>query len=121
MWSRIRLLLCQPGQYAGHLNFQESHPAMRQNRTRKFAELLAFVMLMGAMLGCERTAARRTVHSIDGDNWPMLIADYQPWFGDHKHIGVGYNSQDPAVLKKQIDEAKAMGIGAFIVDWYGNR
>jgi len=94
---------------------------MRHNRLRHFTEILAFLVLIGSLLGCQRTAARKTVRPVDGDSWPMLIADYQPWFGDHKHIEVGYNSQDPAVLKRQIDEAKALGIGAFIVDWYGNR
>jgi hypothetical protein len=50
---------------------------------------------------------------------PKLLAVYMPWFGDHSHIDVGYSSQDPAVLRKQIDQAKHMGISAFVVDWYG--
>jgi hypothetical protein len=32
---------------------------------------------------------------------------------------VGYSSQDPAVLRKQIQQAGRMGIKAFVVDWYG--
>ena len=48
-----------------------------------------------------------------------VLADYQPWFGDHQHINVGYSTQDPAVLRKQIQAAKDMGIYAFAVDWYG--
>jgi hypothetical protein len=50
---------------------------------------------------------------------PRLLAVYMPWFGDHTHIDVGYSSQDPAVLRKQIVQAKHMGISAFVVDWYG--
>jgi hypothetical protein len=50
---------------------------------------------------------------------PKLLAVYMPWFGDHTHMDVGYSSQDPAVLRKQIQQAKHMGISAFIVDWYG--
>jgi hypothetical protein len=34
---------------------------------------------------------------------------------------VGYSSHDPAVLTSQIRKAKAMGISAFVVDWYGDR
>jgi hypothetical protein len=30
-----------------------------------------------------------------------------------------YNSKDPAVIDKQIQKAKAMGIAGFVVDWYG--
>ncbi len=51
---------------------------------------------------------------------PKLLAVYMPWFGDHTHIDVGYSSQDPAVLRKQIQQAHNMGISAFIVDWYGD-
>jgi hypothetical protein len=50
---------------------------------------------------------------------PKLLAVYMPWFGDHNHIDVGYSSQDPAVLRKQIEQARHMGISAFVVDWYG--
>jgi hypothetical protein len=42
-----------------------------------------------------------------------------PWFGDPSHMDVGYSSQDPAVLQRQIQEAHQMGIAAFVVDWYG--
>jgi hypothetical protein len=52
---------------------------------------------------------------------PKVLADYQPWFGDPEHIDVGYSSQDPNVLRKQIENARKMGIYAFAVDWYGSR
>jgi hypothetical protein len=51
---------------------------------------------------------------------PKLLAVYMPWFGAHDHIDVGYASNDPAVLRKQIQEAKHRGISAFVVDWYGD-
>ncbi len=50
---------------------------------------------------------------------PKLLAVYMPWFGDHTHMDVGYSSEDPAVLRKQIQQARHMGISAFVVDWYG--
>jgi hypothetical protein len=50
---------------------------------------------------------------------PKLLAVYMPWFGDHTHMDVGYSSQDPAVLRKQIEQARHMGISGFVVDWYG--
>ena len=55
------------------------------------------------------------------EGYPRILADYQPWFGDRNHINVGYSSQDPAELRKQIAQAKSMGIYAFAVDWYGDR
>ncbi len=50
---------------------------------------------------------------------PKLLAVYMPWFGNHTHMDVGYSSNDGSVLRKQIHEAKSMGISAFVVDWYG--
>jgi hypothetical protein len=50
---------------------------------------------------------------------PELLAVYMPWFGDHVHLNVGYSSDDPAVLRRQIQQAHHMGISAFVVDWYG--
>jgi hypothetical protein len=54
-------------------------------------------------------------------NSPQTSALYEAWFGHPKHISVGYSSQDPEVLTAQIRKAKAMGISAFVVDWYGDR
>jgi len=53
------------------------------------------------------------------NSWPKLLAVYMPWFGDRVHIDVGYASYDPSVLRRQIQQAKHMGISAFVVDWYG--
>src|SRR5258708_20246420 len=50
---------------------------------------------------------------------PKLLAVYMPWFGDHSHMDVGYSSQDTAVLRRQIQQARRMGISTFVVDWYG--
>lgn len=52
---------------------------------------------------------------------PEVIALYEAWFGLPEHISVGYSSHDPTKIKKQIRQAKAMGISAFVVDWYGDR
>jgi hypothetical protein len=52
---------------------------------------------------------------------PQILAVNEPWFGHPRHISVGYSSQDPAVIRKQIQQAKAMGISGFVVDWYGDR
>ena len=50
-----------------------------------------------------------------------MLALYEAWFGHPKHISVGYSSQDPDVIQRQIREAKTAGITAFVVDWYGDR
>jgi hypothetical protein len=52
---------------------------------------------------------------------PAVLALYEAWFGQPKHIPVGYSVQDPEVVRNQIRKAKSMGISGFVVDWYGDR
>lgn len=55
------------------------------------------------------------------DGSTKVLAVYEPWFGHPRHIDVGYSSQDPVVIRKQIAAAQKMGIAGFVVDWYGDR
>ena len=72
--------------------------------------------------GCEQTGAQNIGPDHSKNSTPTkLLAVYEPWFGHPRHINVGYSSQDPVVLKKQIAAAKRMGISGFVVDWYGDR
>lgn len=86
----------------------------------KFAALGTALLLV---VGCSRNNVHRSldasIHQIDGS--PKVLADYQPWFGDKQHISVGYSTQDPETLRRQIRQAKNMGIYGFAVDWYGDR
>ena len=79
---------------------------------------LALFMVVSA---CSTPSARRILqqNAQAPGIFPKLLAVYMPWFGDHTHMDVGYSSQDPAVLRKQIEQARHMGISAFVVDWYG--
>src|SRR5215469_562569 len=52
---------------------------------------------------------------------PQVVALYEAWFGHPRHMDVGYSSQDPGEIATQIRQAKAQGITAFVVDWYGDR
>jgi hypothetical protein len=72
--------------------------------------------------GCSSgaSAPAHLVHRAVG-NSPQVLATYEAWFGHPEHISVGYSSHDPAVIRQQIQHAEAMGITAFVVDWYGDR
>ncbi len=86
--------------------------------------LSACILLVSSMPGgCTHSPPRSlTLRELaEGAGNPKILADYQPWFGDPDHIDVGYSSQDPNVLRKQIESARALGIYAFAVDWYGSR
>jgi hypothetical protein len=41
------------------------------------------------------------------------------WFGGSNHMNVGYNSDDPAQVKRQIADMISRGIDGVIIDWYG--
>lgn len=92
-------------------------------------KIYAFLFLINVLLigsvehsctrGRSQPVSLKTLPDASGD--PKVLADYQPWFGDPNHINVGYSSQDPNVLRKQIESARNMGIYGFAVDWYGPR
>ena len=73
--------------------------------------------------GCNRSSGRDSVlRSLPRlEQTPKVLAAFQPWFGDLDHIQIDYTSNDPAVIRKQINQAKNLGIYAFAVDWYGLR
>ena len=92
---------------------------------KRFQILLLILIVVASFIpsGCNQANVRQAIekHISETGGSPKIVADYQPWFGDRNHIDVGYNSQDPAVIRKQIAQAKNMGIYAFVVDWYGDR
>ena len=48
-----------------------------------------------------------------------VLAQLLLWFGDPRHMNVGYNSDDTNQVKRQIDDMVSRGIDGVIVDWYG--
>jgi len=84
--------------------------------------ILAIVCFMAGS-GCTTPGMRRPTSALPNlqapNPWPKLLAVYMPWFGDHVHMDVGYSSSDPAVLRRQVQQARHSGVSAFIVDWYG--
>jgi hypothetical protein len=42
-----------------------------------------------------------------------------PWFGDNRHIQVGYRSDDPQQVASQVADMMARGIDGAVIDWYG--
>jgi len=89
---------------------------------RRFASMLLPIACL-ITTGCGRPLAP---HAAQGgarapQASPKVLAVYMPWFGDSGHMDVGYSSQDPAVLRQQIDSARKAGVSGFLVNWYGNR
>lgn len=85
-----------------------------------------FFLLSGCLLlllaGCARPNPRESLATMQAPpGSPMLLAAYQPWFGEKSHINVGYSCHDLNVLRAQIGRAKEMNIGGFVVNWYGPR
>ena len=83
----------------------------------------AFLLFLIVPHGCSGPGSFHALplnHRATGSS-PEVVALYEAWFGHPQHISVGYSSQDPTVIHSQIRQAKAMGISAFVVDWYGDR
>jgi hypothetical protein len=88
--------------------------------------LLASAIVVGLLavaVGCHHAdlhqSLRQNLRPAEGS--PVVLAVYEPWFGDSDHVDVGYSTHDRVVLSRQIDQAQTLGISAFVVDWYGKR
>ncbi|HYE25397.1 MAG TPA: endo-1,3-alpha-glucanase family glycosylhydrolase [Clostridia bacterium] len=100
-------------------------PSMFDPRYSRVA-LLACVLLLALTAGCaQRSDLKKTLIGQSrfeaSERAPIVLAAYQPWFGRNNHMNVGYSSQDRVVLQRQIQEAEALGIAGFVVNWYGPR
>ena len=88
-----------------------------------FRALAALLFLPFLNQGCSHQQPAPSAHLVAraSTSPPQVLAVYEAWFGHPRHISVGYSSQDPDVIRKQIRKAKALGISGFVVDWYGYR
>jgi PKD domain len=48
-----------------------------------------------------------------------VFASWLPWFGGSNHINVGYRSDDPAQVHRQVEDMISRGIQGAIIDWFG--
>ncbi len=48
-----------------------------------------------------------------------IYAELQPWFGDKRHMSVGYISWDPTLVQNQLNDMVSRGISGVVIDWYG--
>jgi len=48
-----------------------------------------------------------------------IYAHFMPWFGFGDHMNVGYTSNDPAQVQRQVVDMISRGIDGIIIDWYG--
>lgn len=88
----------------------------------RFLRLIEFSLLLLPICGCARPSPRESLVNVPTPpGSPMLLAIYQPWFGNGQHLDVGYSCHDPAVVRRQIFSAKELNIGGFVVNWYGPR
>ncbi len=84
--------------------------------------IAAVILSLLLLASCARPNPRESLVSVPApEGNPMLLAIYQPWFGNGEHINVGYSCHDPAVVRQQIARAKELNIGGFVVNWYGPR
>lgn len=52
-------------------------------------------------------------------NNSRIYAHFMPWFGGTNHMNVGYKSDDPVQVNKQVTDMLSRGIEGVIIDWYG--
>jgi hypothetical protein len=94
---------------------------MRLSRTHTLLPACFLGLLVS--VGCHRADLHKALRQNlrPAASAPVVLAVYEPWFGDKEHVDVGYSSHDRVVLARQIEQARNLGIAAFVVDWYGQR
>jgi len=48
-----------------------------------------------------------------------LYAHVEPWWGSSSHMDIGYSSQDPTQIQRQVTDMISRGLDGLAVDWYG--
>src|SRR4051812_18890780 len=48
-----------------------------------------------------------------------IYAHLMAWFGGSNHLNVGYKSDDPAQVARQVNDMLSRGLSGAIIDWYG--
>ena len=49
-----------------------------------------------------------------------IYAHFMGWFGDPRHMDVGYRSDDPGQVHRQIEDMISRGIEGVMIDWRGS-
>jgi PKD repeat protein len=49
----------------------------------------------------------------------QIFATWLPWFGGTNHMNVGYRSDDPGQVHRQVVDMISRGINGAIIDWFG--
>jgi hypothetical protein len=49
----------------------------------------------------------------------LVLTTWQPWFGGSNHMNVGYRSDDPAQVHRQVVDMISRGINGVVIDWFG--
>jgi hypothetical protein len=66
------------------------------------------------------SVSKMDIHSMlrNGSETRVLVR-YMPWWGEPKHIDVGYREDDAAQVGRQVADMASRGIDGAIVAWYG--
>jgi len=64
--------------------------------------------------------SKADIHTMlrEGSRTRVLVR-YMPWWGDPKHIDVGYREDDPRQVRRQLEDMKSRGLDGAIMAWYG--
>ena len=101
----------------------------RKDPGRNGKRLRSNVVRLLALLGLLLLPGLRNSPPVEAGEGHLVLAFYYPWFdgntwGSSKVPDLPqnpYNSDDPAVMARQIDQAQGAGIDAFVLNWWGTK
>src|SRR4051812_8734548 len=117
--SFLALTLLPATLYAGNLNIVPTTTLKAETSNNTSAAATFKSQNNGNMAASN--VSKVDIHTLlySGAN-TKVIAHFMPWFGEKRHMDVGYNSHDPVQIHNQITDMISRGIDGVIIDWYGS-
>src|SRR6266404_1546921 len=79
----------------------------------------AFATQTDGNLGASNVSKAPTASLLYAGANTRIYAHFMPWFGGANHMNIGYRSDDPVQVRRQVDDMMSRGIAGAIIDWYG--
>lgn len=107
----------QTGTQTGNLTSTTANPSAETANNTSAAD--SFAGQSDGNLGANNVS-KLNIHSLlYPGSTTKVLAQMLLWFGQSDHMNVGYTSNDPAQVQRQITDMISRGIDGVIIDWYG--
>lgn len=113
----VLALICLPGAHAG-TNFKATTTLTAETANNTSAAN-TFTSQTNGNLGATNISKVSTHSLLYSGSTAKIYVHLMPWFGFSNHMNVGYSSDDPAQVQRQLNDMVSRGLDGVIIDWFG--